>query len=125
MNRNRFPIYPFNIPNENFPVDVYVVPNPFKQHSGLTGQGERYRIEFMGLPGAAKISVYTVVGELVKEIIHDDGSGSAAWGTITNLDYQLTNWALSVAPAVYLYRVESMIPGHEGESFIGKLAIIK
>lgn len=125
VNRNRFPVYPFNIPNENFPADVFVVPNPFKQHSGLTGQGERYRIEFVGLPGAAKISVYTVVGELVKEINHDDGSGSAAWGTITNLDYQLTEWALSVAPGVYLYRVESLISGHEGESFIGKLAIIK
>ena len=125
VNRNRFPIYPYNIPNEQFPKEVYVVPNPFKQHSGLTGQGERYRIEFMGLPGRANIKVYTAVGELVKEIEHDDGSGSAAWGTITNLDYQLSDWALSVAPGVYLYRVESLISGHEGESFIGKLAIIK
>lgn len=125
VNANRFPVYPYNEPNENFPADVYVVPNPFRQHSGLTGQGERYRIEFMGLPGAAKITIYTLVGDKLREIHHDDGSGSAAWGSITNLDYQLTEWALSVAPGVYVYRVESEVPGHEGESYIGKFAIIK
>jgi len=125
VNNNRFPIYPTLPKNEDFPADVYVVPNPFRQHSGLSGTGERYRIQFMGLPGAAKIKVFTVSGELVQEIDHDDGTGSAAWGSIANIDYQLTKWALGVAPGFYVYSIESMVSGHEGETFIGKLAIIK
>ncbi|BFN37854.1 hypothetical protein FMIA91_17330 [Fidelibacter multiformis] len=125
VNNNRFPVYPFIADNENFPKDVYVVPNPFKQHSGLTGQGERYRIDFIGLPGKARIKIYTMAGDLIKTIHHDDGSGSAAWGSVTNLDYQLTDWALTVAPGVYVYLVESLVAGHSGETYIGKFAIIK
>lgn len=125
VNRNRFPVYPFIADNQNFPKDVYVVPNPFKQHSGLTGQGERNRIEFLGLPGSATIKIYTVAGDLVKVINHDDGSGSASWGSNTKLDYQLTDWALGVAPGVYVFLVQSRVEGHTNESHIGKFAIIK
>ena len=125
VNNNRFPEYPTLPKNEDFPKDVYVVPNPFRQHSGLYGSGERYRIQFLGLPGQAKIKIFTVSGELVQEMEHDDGTGSAAWGSIANMDYQLTKWALGIAPGFYIYSIESMVSGHEGESFIGKMAIIK
>ncbi len=125
VNNTRFPIYPLRAPNEQFPKNVFVVPNPFRQHSGLTGTGERFRMEFIGIPARCKIKIYTLVGDLVQEIDHDDGSGSEAWGSIKRLDYQLNKWTLGVAPGIYLYRVESLVPGHEGESFIGKLAIVK
>lgn len=125
VNNNRFPVYPTLPENEKFPQDVFVVPNPFRQHSGLYGTGERYRIQFMGLPGEATIKIFTVAGELVQQIEHNDGTGSAAWGSIANVDYQLTEWALGVAPGFYIYSVESLVAGHEGESFIGKMAIIK
>ncbi len=125
VNNTRFPIYPLRAPNAQFPQNVYVVPNPFKQHSGLTGTGERYRMEFVGIPAICTIKIYTIVGEVVQVIEHDDGSGSEAWGSIKELDYQLNQWTLGVAPGVYVYRVESLVAGHEGESFIGKLAIVK
>jgi len=125
VNNNRFPLYPTLPENENFPNDVYIVPNPFRQHSGLYGTGERNRIQFMGLPGHAKIKIFTIVGDLVQEIEHNDGTGSAAWGSIANVDYQLTKWALGVAPGFYIYSVESMVAGHEDETYIGKMAIIK
>jgi hypothetical protein len=125
VNNNRFPVYPTIPQNDEFPQNVYVVPNPFRQHSGLYGTGERYRIQFLGLPGQAKIKIYTLVGDLVREIEHNDGTGAAAWGTIANMDYQLTQWALGVAPGVYIYLIESLVSGHEGESFVGKLAIVK
>jgi hypothetical protein len=32
---------------------------------------------------------------------------------------------LGVAPGIYLYRVESLVEGHQGESYIGKLGIVK
>lgn len=125
VNNTRFPIYPLRGPNDQFPKNVFVVPNPFRQHSGLTGTGERFRMEFIGIPARCKIKIYTLVGDLVREIDHDDGSGSEAWGSIERLDYQLNKWTLGVAPGIYLYRVESLVNGHEGESFIGKLAIVK
>lgn len=125
VNNTRFPIYPLRAPNAEFPKHVYVVPNPFRQHSDLTGTGERYRMEFVGIPARCAITIYTLLGDKVQEIAHDDGSGSEAWGSIKRLDYQLNQWTLGVAPGVYLYRVESLVPGHEGESFIGKLAIVK
>jgi hypothetical protein len=125
VNNTRFPVYPLRAPNEQFPKQVYVVPNPFRQHSGLTGTGERYRMEFIGIPALCKITIYTLMGDIVQEIRHDDGSGSEAWGSIERLDYQLNKWTLGVAPGVYLYRVESLVAGHMGEAFIGKLAIVK
>ncbi len=125
VNNNRFPVYPLRGPNEQFPNNVYVVPNPFRQHSGLTGTGERYRMEFIGIPAKCKIKIYTLFGDIVQEIDHDDGSGSEAWGSIKRLDYQLNKWTLGVAPGVYLFRVESLVEGHRGESYIGKLAIVK
>jgi len=125
VNNTRFPVYPLRAPNEEFPKNVYVVPNPFRQHSNLTGEGEQYRMEFIGIPAICKIKIYTLTGDLVQEINHDDGSGSEAWGSIKRSDYQLSKWTLGVAPGVYLFRVESLVPGHEGESYIGKLAIVK
>lgn len=125
VNNTRFPVYPLRPPNSEFPKNVYVVPNPFRQHSNLIGTGERYRMEFIGLPAKCKIKIYTLTGDVVQEIDHDDGSGSKAWGSIKQLDYQLNKWALGVAPGIYLYRVESLVSGQEGESYIGKLAIIK
>lgn len=125
QNNNRFPIYPYRGPNKEFPKNVYVVPNPFRQNSGLYGSGERNRMEFIGLPGKCTIMIFTPMGELVKEIDHDDGTGSAAWGSIQALDYQLNKWMLGIAPGVYLYVVQSLVPGHTGEKFIGKFAIIK
>ena len=125
VNNTRFPVYPLRAPNDQFPKNVFVVPNPFRQHSGLTGTGERYRMEFIGIPAICKITIYTLLGDIVQEIHHDDGSGSEAWGSIKRLDYQLNKWTLGVAPGVYLYRVESLVAGHAGEAFIGKLAIVK
>ncbi len=125
VNNTRFPVYPLRAPNEEFPKNVFVVPNPFRQHSNLTGEGEQYRMEFIGIPAICKIKIYTLTGDLIQEIDHDDGSGSEAWGSIQRSDYQLTKWTLGVAPGIYIFRVESLVPGHEGESYIGKLAIVK
>jgi hypothetical protein len=125
VNANREPVYPQRAPNEAFPEDVYVVPNPFRQHSQLLGEGERFRMEFVGLPAAATISIYTLTGERLKTIEHDDGTGSTAWGSNLRLDYQLNDWLLSVSPGVYIYRVESRVSGQEGREYIGKFAIIK
>ncbi len=125
VNSNRFPVYPLRAPNLDFPKKVYVVPNPFRQHSGLLGADEDLRMEFIGLPAKCTIRIYTLAGDLVREIKHDDGSGSEAWGSIETLDYQTNEWMQYIAPGFYVYHVESQVPGQKGEYFIGKLAIIR
>jgi hypothetical protein len=126
VNPNRFPVYPLRAPNENFPDEqVYVVPNPFRQNSLLLGSGEELRMEFIGLPAKCTIRIYTLAGDLVREIPHDDGSGSQAWGSIETLDYQTNSWMQYVSPGFYLYHVESHVSGQEGKSFIGKFAIVR
>ena len=125
VNANRDPIYPQRAPNEAFPENVYVVPNPFRQHSQLLGDGERFRMEFVGLPSSATIEIYTLTGERVRTIEHDDGTGSTAWGSNLTLDYQLSDWLLAISPGVYIYRVASLVSGQEGREYVGKFAIIK
>jgi len=125
VNANRYPVYALRPPNLEFPQNVYVVPNPFRQHSGLLGTGEALRMEFIGLPAQCTIRIYTLAGELVRKIEHDDGSGSQSWGSILKLDYQVNKWMMYVAPGVYIYYIESNVPEHEGETYIGKFAIIK
>ncbi len=125
VNNNRFPVYPQTAPNDDFSKKVYVAPNPFRQHSRLFGAGEQYRLEFINIPSKCKIKIYTMVGELVREINHDDGSGSEAWGSIAALDYMLNEWMLAVAPGIYVYLIENEVQGHAGETKIGKFAIIK
>lgn len=125
VNVNRYPVYPMRAPNESFPESVYVAPNPFKQRSGLLGSGEELRMEFIGIPARCVIRVYTLTGELVRMIKHEDGSGSEAWGSKIELDYQTNEWMQYVQPGVYIYEVESRVPGHESEKYIGKFAIIR
>lgn len=126
VNSNRFPVYPLRAPNPDLTENkVYVVPNPFRQHSGLLGAGEELRMEFIDIPAKCWIRIYTFTGELVREIWHDDGSGSKAWGSIEELDYQTNKWMMYVQPGVYVYHVESRVSGQEGKSYIGKFAIIR
>jgi hypothetical protein len=126
VNWNLYPVYPIRGPNPDLTKNkVYVVPNPFRQHSGLVGKGEELRMEFVNIPALCTIRIYSLAGELVREITHDDGSGSETWGSIEKLDYQVNRWMLYVSPGVYVYHVESKVPGQEGDIYIGKFAIIK
>jgi hypothetical protein len=126
VNANRYPVYPIRAPNDEFDKRiVHVVPNPFRQHSGLTGSGEDLRMEFINIPAVCTIRIYTLAGDLVKTIEHDDGSGAQAWGSIVAADYQTNKWFLHIAPGFYVYHVESRAEGTKGESFVGKFAIIR
>lgn len=104
---------------------VLVVPNPFRQVSGLSDPSEEKRISFLNIPGLCTIRIYNVAGELIREIDHNDGFGEEAWGSALHGDYLLTRFLQNVQPGVYIYHIESHVSGHEGESSTGKFIIIK
>ncbi|MFQ6114792.1 MAG: hypothetical protein ACE5NG_12050, partial [bacterium] len=124
VNANSEPVYAMAATSDNLN-DVRVYPNPFRQHSQLRGVGEELRLEFVNIPAKCTIRIYTLAGELVQTIEHDDGSGDESWGSRALGDYQVSRFLQYVAPGTYLFHVESHVSGHEGESKIGKFVIIK
>lgn len=109
----------------NDQTNVLVVPNPFRQVSGLSDPSEEKRISFLNIPGHCTISIFNVAGELIRSIEHNDGFGEEPWGSSREGDYLLTRFLQNVQPGVYIYHIESHVPGHQGESSTGKFIIIK
>ncbi len=102
--------------------NVKVVPNPYlasarwePENPYNSGRGPR-SIHFTHLPQQCTIRIFTVNGELVKEIEHESNllDGSAEWNLLTKDN-------LSVSYGVYIYHIDA--PGI-GEK-VGKFAIIK
>jgi hypothetical protein len=107
---------------EQFKNEPYVVPNPYvgaasfePQRFAVSGRGER-KIEFRNLPNNCTIRIYTINGELVKELHHngDITKGYIAWDLRSKDN-------LEIAPGLYIYHVD----GGDAGSFIGKFAVIK
>lgn len=102
---------------------IKVVPNPYVvTHEGesrllssqVSGRGER-EIRFTNIPPGTKISIFTVRGELIKTIYHEDlYVGDVYWNLRTEEN-------LDVAYGVYVFVAE--IP--DAGSKIGKFALIK
>lgn len=94
--------------------EIKVVPNPFIVDASWEQLENNRRLRFMYLPPECSIKIYTVRGELVKRINHENGTGDEDWN--------LTNESgVEVAFGLYIYVVE--IPG--GGKSMGKFAIIK
>jgi len=63
---------------------IRVVPNPYNVRSrDLQYLGEPDKIMFLNVPGECTIRIYTERGDLIKTILHDDGSGDESWNSIT------------------------------------------
>ena len=111
-------------------LQVYVYPNPYLldadyRVSGLEGRGrhdmpvERTRlVHFANLPPKCKISIFSLDGDLIREILHDVDpsdplSNHDTWDLITRNSQQAVS-------GLYYWSVESS----EGNIQIGKLAVI-
>jgi hypothetical protein len=66
--------------------DIRVVPNPYniRMRELQFGSSGPDRIMFFDIPGECTIKIYTERGDLVETIEHTDGSGDAAWNSITS-----------------------------------------
>ena len=103
---------------------ILVVPNPFKQQSGFPGTDEKKRLTFVNIPAQCTIRIYTLALDLVRTIEHTEG-GVQSWGTQSGKDYMMTDFGQNVMPGLYIFHVESHVPGHEGETSVGKFMVIK
>jgi len=117
---------------ESLGVQVSVYPNPYKISADYRGRGyedpfkfgwsERdRRIHFVHLPPKATIKIYTLDGDLVREIHHphphlSDTDSHLAWDLISRNQQ-------AIVSGIYLYSVE---PEESSlETTIGKIVIIK
>ena len=100
---------------------VTVAPNPYRAGSYFdnpaVGEVELgRRIWFLNLPARCTVKIFTVAGDLVKTLHHDDPlDGKIAWDVLS--DYER-----AIASGLYVYVVENL---DTGEIQRGKLVIIK
>lgn len=121
--------------DENLEVGVY--PNPYYANAYWDGSSERLRkIMFFNLPAECEITIYTLSGDIVKKIQHDQSSngsdlrwfqtfskdgkqimsgGEHAWDLITDGDQ-------AIATGLYLFSVKDL---NSGNIKVGKFLIIK
>lgn len=79
---------------------VGVVPNPYRAVEAWNQPGEN-EIHFVNLPANARIQIYTVSGDLVREIQHDDTVRDFARWDLRNAAGR------DVGSGIYMYRIEA------------------
>ena len=101
--------------------DVGVVPNPFFVHSDFEAGQANNKLRFVNLPDVCIIKIYTVSGELVNILNHEnlnilDGvvNSGNQWWDLKNAQDEM------IAPGLYIYVVES-----SGYDHIGKFAVVR
>jgi len=95
--------------------DVKVVPNPYMVQSRFNEVPGSHLLRFARLPNICEISIYTVTGEFVRKISHNDPYDGNEWWDLKNGQGEF------IAPGLYIYVVET--PG--GEKLIDKFAVIR
>jgi len=94
---------------------IKVVPNPYMVSAQWEQSQYTKRLLFTNLPTECTIKIYTLTGEFINSMEHDNAyDDSEAWD-LTTINRQ------EVAPGLYVFAVE--LPN--GQKHIGKFAIIR
>lgn len=123
FNENSHLVYPgpaAATPGNGARIGVY--PNPYRAASMFDSRGSAGLVEtgrklwFTGLPARSTIKVFTLAGDLIKTLEHDDpNSGQEAWDIISDE-------TRAIASGLYIYAVTDLDTGVIER---GKLVIIK
>ncbi len=113
------PFVPANPAADGMQRQIRVVPNPYKV-DGAHNYPTAGLMRFLNVPHKATIRIFTVAGELVSVVEHDDPSkGEATWN-------QTPLTGLMRMPAgIYYWVVESKVAGSQGQTQRGTLMLIK
>jgi len=80
--------------------NVIVVPNPYRGRERWDAPGSN-RVQFMNVPADVRVRIFTIAGDLVRELLKTDPTSG-------NLDWDLKNQqGESVASGIYMYHVLS------------------
>lgn len=95
--------------------EVKVVPNPYVVAAGWELNRNESKVQFIHLPSQCKIHIYTLGGDQVRTLVHDD----------PNTDYEfwdlLNHSHLKVSYGLYLFVVETK----NGTAATGKFVILR
>jgi hypothetical protein len=107
-------VSPFTKPSDA----IRIAPNPYiisSNENALRFPGEPDKIAFFNIPGNCLIKIYTELGELIKEIVHNDGTGDDYWNSITSANQV-------VVSGIYIVVFENK---DTGEKTVKKLVIVR
>ena len=103
------------IVTENDISNISVVPNPYIISSRFNESENGNRIRFTNLPQQCTINIYTISGEFVKSIDHNDNFKGSVFWDLKNASSE------NVAPGLYIYMLET----DNGLSKVGKFAVVR
>jgi hypothetical protein len=102
----RSPTMASSVAADNLEQQILVVPNPFNLAESLQNYQNTKKLRFVGVPRKCTISIFSISGDRVGEIEHDDpNSGEAIWEL---RDRFITG---EVTSGVYIFTVESQVQG--------------
>lgn len=104
------PVEPTPGPTENLQT-VSVVPNPFRASEAWDAAGGN-EVHFINLPVEARIRIYTIAGDLVADIQHNDPVRDFERWDLKNGQGQ------DVVSGIYVYRVESGVFTHQSRFIV-------
>jgi hypothetical protein len=59
--------------------EINVFPNPYFGYNNITAVGERQHVKFINLPSECTIRVFSLSGQLIRTILHDNGTPFDRW----------------------------------------------
>ena len=104
------PVEPTEGPSENLQ-QVSVVPNPFRANEAWDTNGAS-EVHFINLPSTARIRIYTLAGDLVADLQHNDTVRDFARWDLKNGNGE------AVVSGIYVYRVESGVFTHQSRFIV-------
>ena len=120
LDRNFIQVYPGVKPQDNLD-NVKVVPNPYKVRSNFKESEFERQIRFTNLPEKCMISIFTLNGELVYKINHNDEFSGNEWWDLRTINNQ------EIAPGLYLYHIQNIDSNSNNnlDEIVGKFAVIR
>ncbi|MBN1350321.1 hypothetical protein JXJ21_12980 [candidate division KSB1 bacterium] len=89
---------------DNMEQQIKVVPNPYK-NDAIHQYAQSNALKFFNIPQKCNISIYSVSGERIAEVYHDQPQPIGEW------DQQTIKFAGNAAPGIYFWVVESLMDG--------------
>ena len=120
LDRNFIQVYPGVMPQKNLN-NVSVVPNPYKVRSDFNESEFERQVRFTNLPEKCMISIFTLTGELIFTLNHNDETSGNEWWDLRTINNQ------EIAPGLYLYHIQNIDSSNNKklDEIVGKFAIIR